>query len=167
MKNLACQIVCYTSLFLIIFSCEEATEADMYPKLPSGNEHSLTNPSPSSDKTIWFAFNKKKLPNGKYKVGTNPKTGSKLFITLKNNEVVQVHIQTINGFVIELDPMPRKDGINPAEFMCVDPNAFKIFEGRPDTTHSSRLLQKYTIYVVPKDCDPASNVMLIPIHRDY
>ena len=169
MKKLPCLIICYMSLLALIFSCEDATEADMYPKMPSVNEYALANPSPSSDKTLWFTFNKKKLADGKYKVGTNPSTGSKLFIILKKNEVTTVHIQTAGGFVIELEPVPApgKGGLNPAEFMCWEPNSFTIFEGPTDPTPPSGSPMKYIVYVVHKDCDPESDVMLISMARNY
>jgi hypothetical protein len=167
MKRLACQIAFYTSLFLIIFSCEDATEADLYPKLSPANDYALTNPSPSSDQKIWFTFNKAQLRDGKYRVGINPSTGSKLFITLKSNEVVQAHIQTKNGFTTVLDPVPGgTQGMGHLAFNCEDPDLVEVFVSRASTNTSVKS-PKYTVYVVPQGCDPNSRVIYISMNKNY
>lgn len=170
MKKLTRWIACYISLCFLIFACEDATVVDMSQTLSSANDYALVKRSPSSDQTIWFTFNKANLPDGKYKVGTNPKTGSKLFIILKKNEVVQIYIQTKKGLTNVLDPVHYpggKSGEGHVEFMCEDPNVIKIFESRPDAVKPTSKLSKYTIYVVPRGCDPHSHVLLISMEKFY
>lgn len=170
MKKLAFQITYSMSLLFMVFACEDATESDLSLKSFETPDNLHEKNFNITEQFLWFTFNKSELADGRYKVGRNPATGSKLFIALRGNEVVQAQIQKIGGLVIKLDPVELpsgKDGINPAEFMCIDPNVIRIFEGSPYIPRPSKSQPKYTIYVVPKNCNPDSDVMRISMQRDY
>ncbi len=166
MKKLICRIACYTGACFLIFACEDANEVEMSQQFAPTEAHTSTKPAATHNQTIWFSFQTANRPDGRYKVGTNPSTGSTLFISLRNREVVQARIQTIDGLTSVLDPVGGPTGPLHVSFMCVDPEVIQIF-----TTRSSAInvgnIKKYTIYVVPKDCNPQSTVIMISMERSY